>query len=124
MNHQDLFVDAPRQEKTRDKVLIFSIVVMVVLLGVYLLVVNGLFLTSGFCFDSGDRRAWRCFWLLNGIGLLPMFFLGAGVVILFLRRYWLAMIVAATPIFFVVVAYLSREWTSSWFDALWSFLIQ
>lgn len=57
------------------------------------------FVMSAFCFDAGaGAGAWNCFAGINLAAVLPsLLFMAAGVVLLFMRRYRLAIVVAAVP---------------------------
>lgn len=57
------------------------------------------FYMSAFCFDAGtEPEAWNCFAGINLVTVLPsLICLIAGVVLLLLRRYKLAIAVAAIP---------------------------
>ena len=77
-------------------------VAILVLLGLLVLYVGigafALFM-SAFCFDTGTQSdAWNCFAGINLLTIVPsLICLIAGVVLLLLRRYKLAIAIAAIP---------------------------
>ena len=77
-------------------------VAILVLLGLLVLYVGigafALFM-SAFCFDTGTQPdAWNCFGGINLLTIVPsLICLIAGVVLLLLRRYKLAIVIAAIP---------------------------
>ena len=82
-----------------------AIILVVLLAGFYLLV--GLFGLgmSAFCFDSGTGQAnWECAAGINAVAFGPSALaILAAVVLLFLRRWKAAMIIAAIPAVLLVV---------------------
>jgi hypothetical protein len=86
-------------------------VAILVLLGLLVLYLGiGAFglVMSAFCFDSGTQPdAWNCFGGINLVTVVPsLICLIAGVVLLLLRRYKLAIAVAAIPALLAAVGIL------------------
>jgi hypothetical protein len=63
---------------------------------------------SAFCFDTGTQpAAWNCFGGINLVTVLPsLICLVAGLVLLLLRRYRLAIAVAALPALLAAAGFL------------------
>ena len=93
---------ATRQPASRLRSAILSVIGFVVL---YVAIGGFGLVMSAFCFDSGtSAAAWGCFTGINLAILLPSIVcVVASVVLIFLRRYKIAIAVAATPAVLVAI---------------------
>jgi hypothetical protein len=85
-----------------------AILVLLGLLMVYLGIGAFGFYMSAFCFDAGTQpEAWNCFAGINLVTVLPsLICVIAGLVLLVLRRYKLAITIAAIPAMLAMVGIL------------------
>jgi hypothetical protein len=93
---------------------VVAILTVVVLAVVYIVIGGFGFAMSAFCFDAGtEPEAWQCFAFINLITMLPSAFcIVSGIVLLIMRRYKLAIGIAAVPAMiaagFLVVVFLGN----------------
>ena len=99
MTGRDLPVEPQRQDTSREvETRNFAISILRLLFGFYILPFCAFSIVALYCLETEENaEAWHCFGILFGIGLSPMLFLGLGALLIFIRRYWFAMLVAAIP---------------------------